>query len=351
MLKRPPGRARAVIRNCALRTGLGAEHARPTPKPPVGGIYSAIGHGGGISSGGPLTSSPFLLGLWFVASMSAAAASPSVSTSRPGQSTEDPIYSVTHVGIPVMGSCELVSKRITGTLDQELARAHQGRVLSGRCIPFGGDPDAWLLLDVLVADQNRTLPVIVSALRNLGVSPKTEISFDPVQPHQDSVTIILGVISNPNEQSAKSLDGNSTRVETFEGDGKVDIGSSVTEGRQVLRFKTGDVFVIRAATGDQAAVQFVVIGSHHVEYRFRYRPRGSGQSVSGHDSAVERYRIDRQSDDGDHVAELPGHDVILRIGKLRAEWSSAGPDEGFVYYDPRVATIRSVNGIDFDKLP
>lgn len=289
--------------------------------------------------------------LWFVASLSATAASTPASSS--GQSAATPIYSVTYVGMPVTGSCEPVSQRTSAALDRALARHEAGRMLSARCVPFGDDPDSWLLLDVLVSDQNATLPTIVSTLRELGASPKTEISFDSVQPQQDSVTVVLGggALSQSSESGARSLDGSRPRVGPAEGDSTIDIGSSTTEGRQVLKFKTGDVFAIQAATGERAAVQFVVIGIHHVEYRFRYRPRGSESLISGHDRAVEHYRIDRHDSDGNHLSELPGHDVTLRIGKLRAEWSSAGPDEGFVYYDPRVASIRNVTGIDFEKLP
>jgi hypothetical protein len=303
-------------------------------------------------TGGVSTSCPFGLGLWFVASMSAAVASAPAPSS--GQSPAPPVYSVTYVGIPVTGSCESVSQRTVAAFNQALARHKEGRTLSARCVPFGGDPDAWLLVDVLVADQYRTLPVLVSTLHELGVSPKSEISFDPVQPHQDSVTVVLGAgaAGEESEQRAQSLNGgSSTHVESTEGDNVIDIGSSTTKDGQVLKFKTGDVFVIRAASGEQAAVQFVVIGIHHVEYRFRYRPRGTERLVSGHDRAIERYRSDRQDSDVAHLTELPGHDVTLRMGKLRAEWSSAGPDEGFVYYDPRIATIRNVNGIDFEKLP
>jgi hypothetical protein len=202
----------------------------------------------------------------------------------------------------------------------------------------------------LVADQIRALPVLVSTLHELGVSPKSEISFDSVQPQHDGVTVVLGVAAE--RENGESLNGDSSaRVEATEGDYVVDIGSSTTQDRQVLKFKTGDVFVVHTATEEQAAVQFVVIGIHHVEYRFRYRSRGTGRIVSGHDRAIERYRSDRQDSNVTHLTELPGHDVTLRIGKLRAEWSSAGPDEGFVYYDARVASIRNVTGIDFEKLP
>jgi hypothetical protein len=302
--------------------------------------------------GGVSRSHTFGLGLWFVASVAAAAASASAPSS--GQSPALPIYSVIYVGIPVMGSCESVSQRTTAALDQALVPHNQGRTLSSRCIPFGRDPDSWLLVDVLVADQNRVLPVLVSTLHELGVSPKSEISFDSIQPHQDSVTVVLGAGTAPEtgERRPKSLDGDSsTPAEATEGDYVADIGSSATQDRQVLKFKTGDVFVVHTATGEQAAVQFVVIGIHHVEYRFRYRSRGTGRIVSGHDRAIERYRSDRQDSNVAHLTELPGNDVTLRIGKLRAEWSSAGPDEGFVYYDPRVASIRNVTGSDFEKLP
>jgi len=263
-----------------------------------------------------------------------------------------PVYSVTYIGVPVTGSCEPVSQRTSAALDRALARHEAGRMLSARCVPFGGDPDSWLLLDVLVSDQNATIPTIVSTLRELGASPKTEISFDPVQ-QRDSVTVVLGggTPGESSQQDARSRDSGSSRVGPAEGESVIDLGSSTTEGRQVLKFKTGDVFVIHAATGERAAVQFVVIGIHHVEYRFRYRPRGSESLVSGHDRAIERYRRDRQDSSVAHLTELPGHDVTLRIGELRAEWSSAGPDEGFVYYDPRVARIRNVTAIDFEKLP
>lgn len=300
-----------------------------------------------------MTGSPFILGLWFVVSMSATAASPSAPTSRPEQSPPRAVYSVTHVGIPVVGSCEWVSQRTNDILDQVLARDQENRVLSARCIPFGGDPDAWLLLDVLVADQDRTLPAIISTLRELGVSTNSEISYDPVQPHKDSVTVVLGDSPNAANAGDSREPNRGVRRGSYpaEPESVVDIGSSTSQGRKVLKFKTGDVFVIHAATGEEAAVQFVIVGVNHVEYRFRYRPSDSAQLVSGHDRAIERYRIAGQDSEGDHLTELLGHDVTLRIGKLRAEWSSAGPDEGFVYYDPSLASIRPVKGLDFDKLP
>jgi hypothetical protein len=48
---------------------------------------------------------------------------------------------------------------------------------------------------------------------------------------------------------------------------------------------------------------------------------------------------------------LPGHDVIVRAGEIRAEWSAGGVEYCYVYFNPKRATAKLVSAAAFDEDP
>jgi hypothetical protein len=127
--------------------------------------------------------------------------------------------------------------------------------------------------------------------------------------------------------------------------------SDAPQDRRYVEFRANDVLLIEARTGQRAVVQFTRVASKAATYRWRYWPRGVGEALTGVGDVAEQYEQVADGPNRVRVLPLPGHDVTVRAGDIRAAWSSRSSQAGFLYYHPRHATVRVLSPESFDKQP
>jgi hypothetical protein len=112
------------------------------------------------------------------------------------------------------------------------------------------------------------------------------------------------------------------------------------------------VISISLPSGQRALIQFTKIQDTAAEYRWKYRPSSGGSIQVGTGMVIEKYEeMAPRSGDGHEVLPLLGHDVIVRAGEIRAEYSAAGPEYCYLYFNPKRATVALVSADAFGKDP
>jgi hypothetical protein len=108
--------------------------------------------------------------------------------------------------------------------------------------------------------------------------------------------------------------------------------------RQSLRVPLNGVVRFTLPSGQVALIQFVSFHESSADYRWKYRPAAKAAVTQGSGTVVEKYEsFPARSGNGNQVLPLPGHDLIIRAGDLRAEWSLGGDKYGYVYFNPKFA--------------
>jgi hypothetical protein len=134
----------------------------------------------------------------------------------------------------------------------------------------------------------------------------------------------------------------------------VDIAGTSADSsrRESLRVPTNGVISILLSSGQRALIQFTKIHESAAEYRWKYRPSSGGDTQVGTGMVTEKYEEMAPRDgDGHEVLPLPGHDVIVRAGEIRAEYSAAAPGYCYFYFNPKRAKVVLGNAEDFAKGP
>ena len=128
--------------------------------------------------------------------------------------------------------------------------------------------------------------------------------------------------------------------------------------RKSVRLKADDVLLIEVANGPRAAVQFTRFDWDKVKpyprggtYRWRCRRAGSADVASGEGTVVEKYEEVSEGQGRQRVLALPGNDTTVRAGDVRAEWSWADGESGYVYYHPRRAKVTILPAASFSEQP
>jgi hypothetical protein len=134
----------------------------------------------------------------------------------------------------------------------------------------------------------------------------------------------------------------------------VDIAGTTADSahRESLRIPINGVISISLPSGQRALVQFTKFDDTAAEYRWKYRSSAGGNIQVGTGMVVEKYeRMAPQNDGSYPVRPLPGHDVIVRVGEIRAEFSSGGAEHCYFYFNPRRANVVLLNADAFGEDP
>jgi hypothetical protein len=84
-------------------------------------------------------------------------------------------------------------------------------------------------------------------------------------------------------------------------------------------------------------------------YRWRYRAPQSKTVQIGIGRVVESYDSKAKADGTYEVVPNANHDTTVRAGDLMLEWSYSSDTNGFLYFDPREATIQVLAGKRFNQ--
>jgi len=131
----------------------------------------------------------------------------------------------------------------------------------------------------------------------------------------------------------------------------VDIaGTSANSARrESLLVPINGVISISLASGQRALIQFTKLHDGAAEYRWKYR-RGNGDAVQvGTGMVTEKYEEMAPRNGAHEVLPLPGHDIIVRAGEIRAEYSSRDTDSCYVYFNPDRAKAAVLSADAFGK--
>lgn len=125
----------------------------------------------------------------------------------------------------------------------------------------------------------------------------------------------------------------------------LDIAGSSAESsrRESLRVPLNGVISISLPSGQRALIQFVKIHDSAAEYRWKYFSSSGGGMQVGNGVVTEKLEeMAPRNGDGHEVLPLPGHDVIVRAGEIRAEYSAGGTDYCYFYFNPTRAKATLV---------
>jgi len=117
----------------------------------------------------------------------------------------------------------------------------------------------------------------------------------------------------------------------------VDIAGTSADSsrRESLRVPLNGVISISLPSGQRALIQFTEIQDAAAVYRWKYWPSVGAQVQVGTGRVIEKFEeMAPRNGDGHEVLPLPGHDVIVRAGEIRAEYSAGGTDYCYFYFNP-----------------
>ena len=121
--------------------------------------------------------------------------------------------------------------------------------------------------------------------------------------------------------------------------------------RKSLKVPLNGVVRVELPSGQCALIQFTALGDATAEYRWKYRRTPDSKIETGSGSLVEKYeRFPSRKGRGNEVLPLPGQDLIIRAGEIRAEWSAGGAENAYFYYNSKLARAELVAAKSFDKL-
>ena len=119
-----------------------------------------------------------------------------------------------------------------------------------------------------------------------------------------------------------------------------------------VRVPINGVVVVSLSSGQRALVQFTSLHGNGAEYRWKYRRDSRSEQQVGTGSVLEKYeKLPALEGAGSEVLPLPGHDVIVRAGEIRAEWSTGGDQYCYFYYNPGLAQAAVEPAGRFDGEP
>src|SRR5688572_17347942 len=133
----------------------------------------------------------------------------------------------------------------------------------------------------------------------------------------------------------------------------VNIAGYATGGeRQSVRVPLNGVLRIVLPSGQRALIQFTALGNSTAEYRWRYKRTPEGQLEIGSGTVVEKYEsFPSREGRGNEVLPLPGHDLIIRAGEVRGEWSAGAEEYCYFYYNSKLAQVKSEPATSFEQTP
>ena len=132
----------------------------------------------------------------------------------------------------------------------------------------------------------------------------------------------------------------------------VDIAGTSADStlRESLRVPINGVISILLPSGQRALIQFTKIHDSAAEYRWKYRPSSGGDLQVGTGMVIEKYEeMAPRNGDSHEVLPLPGHDVIVRAGEIRAEYSAGETGYCYFYFNPKRAKAVLGTVDDFGK--
>ena len=110
--------------------------------------------------------------------------------------------------------------------------------------------------------------------------------------------------------------------------------------RKALHVNINDVVLIKSTSDAVAVVQFTSFESGTASYRWRYRSAESESIISGKGQTRESYDSKPAADGSVFVTPKADHDVTVRAGDLKVEWSSMNTTSGWLYYNSSIATMQ-----------
>lgn len=122
--------------------------------------------------------------------------------------------------------------------------------------------------------------------------------------------------------------------------------------RQTLKVPLNGVVRFTLPTGQVALIQFISFHETSADYLWKYRAAEKAVVTHGNGTVVEKYEsFPARTGSGNEVLPLPGHDLIIRAGEIRAEWSLGGNKYGYVYFNPKLARGELLDGASFSRDP
>jgi hypothetical protein len=120
--------------------------------------------------------------------------------------------------------------------------------------------------------------------------------------------------------------------------------------RESLRVPISGVISVSLPSGQRALIQFTKFHDSAAEYRWKYRPKSGGNVQIGTGMVIEKYERMAPVNDGSYpVLPLPGHDVIVRAGEIRAEYSPGSAEYCYFYFNPKRAKAVLLKADAFGK--
>jgi hypothetical protein len=98
-----------------------------------------------------------------------------------------------------------------------------------------------------------------------------------------------------------------------------------------------------------ALIQFTGERLSAAEYRWRFKPAGSGPEASGFGQVFEAYSEKRVGPAQVKVTDV-GSRLAVTAGPFILEWSTGGTSGHYLYIDPEDFTARIVTG-EFESFP
>ena len=118
--------------------------------------------------------------------------------------------------------------------------------------------------------------------------------------------------------------------------------------RRPWKLRKGQLILVTNEKGS-ALIQFTAERSSAAEYRWRFKPAGTGSETSGSGRLLELYAEERTGPNEVKVTDV-GSCVAVTAGPFILEWSSAGTTGHYLYIDPGVLKARIVVG-EFESFP
>lgn len=119
-----------------------------------------------------------------------------------------------------------------------------------------------------------------------------------------------------------------------------------------IRVPLTGVIAVSLASGQRALIQFTAMTAVSAEYRWKYRRHSDSKIEAGKGTVLEKYeRFPAADGQGSEVLSLAGHDIVIRAGEIRGEWSTGGDKFCYFYYNPSLAKASLRGAQDFEGEP